>query len=389
MALKGKHNVQAPGVASVSKTASRSIAIFCWAMTLMVCRNASAQSSVTLNGVIDGGVTYVNNQHGGAATLFDSGILTPTTWTLRGMEDLGGGLKAVFELTSQFDVGSGETIPGSGQIFNRTAYVGLMSDRYGALTFGNQYDFMFETLSLGRYDGALLFGGLYDFRQGPFTALDVPNNPTGSFDFDRMAGATRVPDAVKYRSPNFNGLTFGALYAFGGVPGSFSADSTVSGGINYEHGPFSIGAAYVEVKYPELGNGHDGVRNFGFGAHYDFGHVLAMLLYTNTRNTASGAHIDVYKAGAFWQVVGPWALGLDYQYMKGNEVLDNNRAQQVTTALQYNFSKRTVAYIEAIYQRAAGDGQITQAWINGLNQPDGAASNRSQTLARVGLQLKF
>jgi predicted porin len=114
-----------------------------------------------------------------------------------------------------------------------------------------------------------------------------------------------------------------------------------------------------------------------------------MLLYTNTRNTASGAHIDVYKGGALWQIAGPWALGLDYQYMKGNEVLDNNRAQQVTTALQYNFSKRTLAYIEAIYQRAGGDGQITQAWINGLNQPEGAASNRSQTLARVGLQIKF
>jgi predicted porin len=373
----------------MNKTASSTMAIFGWTVTLMVCRSALAQSSVSLSGVIDGGLTYVNNQHGSAVTLFDSGILTPTTWTLRGSEDLGGGLKAMFELTSQFDLGSGATIPGSGQVFNRTAYAGLTSDRFGTLTLGNQYDFMFETLTLGRYDGAVLFGGLYDYRQGPFAALDIPNNPTGSFDFDRMAGATRVPSSVKYSSPNLHGLTFGALYGFGGVPGSFSADSTISGGVNYERGPLGLGAAYVEVKYPQLANGHDGIRNFGFGAHYDFGRVLAMLLYTNTRNTASGAHIDVYKGGALWQIAGPWALGLDYQYMKGNEVLDNNRAQQVTTALQYNFSKRTLAYIEAIYQRAGGDGQITQAWINGLNQPEGAASNRSQTLARVGLQMKF
>lgn len=373
----------------MKKTASRMLAIFGWTATLMVFRGALAQNSVSLSGVIDGGVTYVNNQHGGAAALFDSGILTPTTWTLRGSEDLGGGLQAIFELTSQFDLGSGATIPGSGQIFNRTAYAGLASNRFGTLTLGNQYDFMFQTLTLGRYDGALLFGGLYDFRQGPFTALAIPNNPTGSFDFDRMAGATRVPSSVEYRSPDLYGLTYGALYGFGGVPGSFSANSTLSGGVNYERGPLGLGAAYVEVKYPQLGNGHDGIRNFGFGAHYDLGNVIAMLLYTNTKNTASGAYIDVYKAGTFWQVTGPWALGLDYEYMKGNAVLDNNRAQQVTTALQYNFSKRTVAYIEAIYQRAGGDGQLTQAWINGLNQPDGAASNRSQTLARVGLQMKF
>ncbi len=164
-----------------------------------------AQSSVTLQGLIDGGVTYVNNQHGGSATLFDSGILAPNLLTFKGTEDLGGGNKAVFALTSQFDLGSGATIPGAGQIFNRTAYVGLSNDRYGTLTFGNQYD----------------------FRQGPFSALGVPNNPTGAFDFDRMAGATRVSNSVKYRSPDLSGFSFGALYGFGGVPGAFSANSSM------------------------------------------------------------------------------------------------------------------------------------------------------------------
>lgn len=348
-----------------------------------------AQSSVSLQGMIDGGVTYVNNEHGGSATLFDSGIFAPNVLTFSGSEDLGGGTKAVFNLTSQFDIGSGSTIPGAGQIFNRTAFVGLSDDRFGTLTLGNQYDFMFDSLTLGLFDGAFLFGGLYDFRQGPFSALGVPQNPTGSFDFDRLAGATRVANSIKYRSPSFSGFSFGALYGFGGVAGSFSASSTISAGMNYDSGPLGIGVAYIEAKYPELGNGHDGIRNFGAGAHYRFGDVLAMLLYTNTRNTASGAHIDVYKAGALWTISGAWSAGLDYQYMKGNDELDNNKAHQVATALQYHFSKRTMAYVEAVYQRASGDSATTQAWINGLLQPDAAASNRSQTLARIGLQTKF
>ncbi len=162
--------------------------------------NLYAQSSVTLQGMVDGGVTWVNNEHGGSVTQFDSGIFAPNVLTFSASEDLGGGTKALFNLTSQFDLGSGATIPGAGQIFNRTAYVGLSDERLGTVTLGNQYDFMFETLTLGLFDGAFLFGGLYDFRQGPFSALGIPQNPTGSFDFDRLAGATRVANAVKYRS---------------------------------------------------------------------------------------------------------------------------------------------------------------------------------------------
>src|SRR5260370_37197676 len=117
--------------------------------------------------------------------------------TFQGSEDLDGGNKAVFELTSQFDLGSGATIPGAGQIFNRTSFVGLSNDRFGTFTIGNQYDFMSDTLTANRYDGAPLFGGLYDYRQGPFAALGLPNNPTGSFDFDRMAGSTRGRNTVQ------------------------------------------------------------------------------------------------------------------------------------------------------------------------------------------------
>lgn len=217
-------------------------------------------------------------------------------------------------------------------------------------------------------------GGIHDFRQGPFSALGIPNNPTGSFDFDRMAGTTRVPNSVKYRSPVIAGFSVGALCGFGA---------------NYENGTFGLGAAYVEEKYPQLGNGNDGIRNFGFGAHYQFGSVLGMLLYTNTKNTASGAEIDVYKAGALWTISGSWSAGLDYQYMKGNKTLQDNRAQQVMSAVQYHFSKRTMAYVEAVYQHASGDAATTSAWIDGLLQPDGASSTRSQVLARVGLRTSF
>ncbi|AOJ94835.1 porin [Burkholderia multivorans] len=351
---------------------------------------ASAQSSVTLSGLIDAGVTYVNNEHGGSKTFLDSGVFAPNMLTLKGAEDIGGGNRAIFELTNQFDVGSGATIPAAGDLFNRTAFVGLSNNRFGTLTFGNQYDFMFETLTLGLFDDAFLAGGIYDFRQGPFAALGMPNNPTGSFDFDRMGGATRVANSVKYRSPEISGFQFGALYGFGSVAGDFSANSTTSLGLSYANGPLGLGAAYVNVKYSGLYDGLNGsIRNFGFGAHYRLGTVLAMLLYTNTANTASGAKINVYKTGAQWDISGPWSAGLDYTFMQGNDPLANSRAHQVSGVVQYSLSKRTFLYAEAIFQHASGDSPVTQAWIDELNAPGSASTTGNQLLARIGMSTRF
>ena len=349
---------------------------------------AQERSNVSISGIIDAGITYVHGQHGPSSIKFDSGIFTPNLLTIKGTEDLGGGSRALFELTSQFDMGNGQTIPGAGQIFGRTAIVGISKDRLGTVTLGNQYDFMFDSLSTGRFDGAFMFGGLYDWRQGPFSNLGVPQNPTGSFDFDRMAGATRVANSVKYRSPELGGFRLGGLYGFGENSSSFSANSTTSFGVNYDSGPWAFGAAYVNVKYPELG-GHEGIRNYGLGAHYQFPDVLAMLLYTNTRNTLTGAAINVYKAGAFWDITATWKAGINYAFMDGNATLNSNRAHQVTGALQYQFSKRTLAYVEAVYQHAQGSNGEAHAWINGLLQPDSAANGNSQMLTRIGIATRF
>jgi predicted porin len=308
--------------------------------------------------------------------------------TRKGRENLGGANAAPFELTSQFDLGMGQTIPQAGDIFNRTALVGIENSHWGTVTFATQYAFMFSTLTLNRFDGALLYGGLHGFRQGPFSALGVPQSPTGAFDFDRVAGATRVSNAGRYETPRMAGVQAGALYGFGGAPGSLAKGSTLSFGASYVRGPFALGAAYVDVRYPELDGGYASIRNYGIGAHYAFRRLLAMLQYTNTRNTQSGGAIDVYKIGGYWQPAGAWANGIDYQFMRGNAELQLNHARQLTTAVQYNFSKRTTAYAEAIYQRASG-AHDAQAWINGLLQANGGSSSQNQTLVRIGLQTRF
>src|ERR1700761_3316726 len=113
-------------------------------MTLpLVASSAYAQSLVTLYGFVDEGLVYVNNQSGHANVETITGQTSGSRWGLRGSEDLGGGLKAVFTRENGFDASNGKLLQGNRE-FGRQAFVGLSSDRWGALTLGRQYDPMTE-----------------------------------------------------------------------------------------------------------------------------------------------------------------------------------------------------------------------------------------------------
>lgn len=352
----------------------------CAAAGMLFACHAFAQSSVTLSGLIDGGVSYISNQGGGRVVKFDDGVALPNLLEFTGKEDLGGGTKAVFELTNQFELGSGSFMSG-GSLFTRNAYVGLDDDRFGRLTLGNQYDFMTDSLFFGYDDAALYTAGIYNFRNGPFDKLALPDNPTGAFDWDRMAGAT-ITNSVKYQSVSYAGFSAGAMYGFGGVAGSIGASNASSFGLNYVNGPFGVNAAYTLVK-TAVTEGQDSVRNWGVGTHYHLGPVTLTGLFTTVRNNLNGAGVWQAEAGAVWQIANFWSLSGAYSYMKGNEVVDDNHAHQLTAMLEYNLSKRTSVYVAALYQRA---NQGANAQINDVMV---ASSSASQFIGRIGMLTHF
>src|SRR5258706_1808490 len=224
---------------------------------------AHAQSSLTLFGTMDAGITYVSNEKGHSAVILSNGNNIPNFWGLRGSEDLGGGTKAVFLLMNQYNLGTGTIIGDSSGLFARNAYVGLSNNRWGTLTAGQQYDFMYDSLTAKGMEAGSLYAGFFNYRQGPFAVLGIPGNLTASPDFDRVAGTARVSNSVKYTSANYGGFSFGALYGFGGQPGALSTDNAISFGANYDHGAFGAGVGDVEQKNPSMKNGHDGLRNWG------------------------------------------------------------------------------------------------------------------------------
>jgi predicted porin len=369
---------------------------------------AHAQSSITLYGVVDAGISYVNNSSpttGHASLLkYEDGIASGTRWGLRGGEDLGGGLNAVFVLENGFNTNTGRASQG-GALFGRQAYVGLKQNGFGTLSFGRQYSFSSDYL-----------GGKYSTAH-----QTVANNYAYHInDVDQLA-SSRINNSIKFSSDNFGGFTFGALYgfsnqagAFGGEPATTIAGKTVAGsssaysvGLNYANGPLGIGAAYTNIGYPSqstpafpttIANVSMGVvrklRTVGIGTHYTAHKTTLWALYTNTLfQPLSGASstFAVYEAGAKYAFTPAWTLAGGYTWMDLSGAMQGTW-HQFNVGLDYALSKRTDLYALSIYQRALGrnGSQDVQAQI-GLNGGYfGKVGTASNPLAfRVGMRHRF
>lgn len=370
---------------------TRTIAV---AVGAFATQTAFAQSNVTLYGLLDAGVSYVSNQGGHGVVKFDDAIAVPSFIGFRGVEDLGGGTQAIFDLESQFSLGNGAMVPVPGSIFGRNAYVGLRDARFGTLTLGNQFDFMNDSLTMGGNVPGVLSGGLYNYPTGPFRGLNIPGNATSWSDWDRT-GQEQVRNAVKYVTPELGGLKAGAMYAFGGTPGDFHTGSAISFGLNYNVGDFGAGAAYTEVRYAAstLATGLDApnttIRNWGVGAHYQFGPLRTVANFTTVRNLQNGASAFQGSVGGSYAFAPDVTLGFQYTYLKGNDVLNNNHANQFGASLDYVLSKRTIVYLSGVYQ-VVNSG--AHALLNGIYNPDpqtDESSGRTQGIARIGIRSVF
>ncbi|GLU34358.1 porin [Trinickia caryophylli] len=359
---------------------------------------AHAQSSVTLYGLIDAGVSYVNhskNAAGGSDKLvkYDDGIASGSRWGLRGTEDLGGGLKALFVLENGFNSGNGTLGQGSRE-FGRQAFVGLSKDGIGSLTMGRQYSF--STDFLGPYStGGQTVAGNYAYHIN---------------DLDQLT-SSRIDNSVKFTSANFSGVTFGAMYGFSNQAGAFAgslgnSSRAYSFGANYAAGPFGVGAAYTDIRFPASGGFSTSaanvsvanvkeLRTFGLGGRYAFGPATLWALYTNTRLTpvtGSATRFDAYEAGGKYAFTPALTAGLGYTYMHLADAFKGHW-NQVDASVDYALSKRTDVYVLGIYQIASGKNGATpvQAQIGSsasyFSTSGTGADN--QLAFRVGIRHKF
>ncbi len=268
-----------------------------------------------------------------------------------------------------------------------------------------------------------------------FVAPAAPVAYIGGFsahpvDIDDLDQTTRVDNSVKYRSASYAGFTFGALYGFGGQPGSMKRQSTWSVGAGYANGPLHVGVGFERadnsktgVTDPTVGKWHssdDGTFNSSIsegyasaqtqqivaaGATYDFGTVLIGVNYGNVQyragaNSLFTGHATFNIAGIFSQ----YALRSDthlvagYGYTRGSQVDGvHDRAQyhNVTLGATYDLSKRSTVYLLGAYQHASGmtldmAGNPVAATASVSSKGNGHCSaDQSQAIVAVGLRQRF
>lgn len=209
---------------------------------------AFAQTSITIYGSIDGGVrsqTNVDAAGHNKQTVSSNGTYNSNRLGFKGVEDLGGGMNAHFNLESGFNTGTGTLDNPAGTLFNRLTIVGL-GGSWGAVDLGRNYTVAFKTI--GAYDP---LG--YKF---PGIALAIP-----------ATAGVRYNNDIQYTG-TFGPVTARAEYALGEQPGDAGFNTSKAIGASYTQGPISAGAAYTNRDVAGFDNKHwtvGGAFKFGMG----------------------------------------------------------------------------------------------------------------------------
>ena len=303
---------------------------------------AFAQSSVTLYGRIDASIGSQKTTTGGVTTTnvgtqILSGGHTGSRWGLKGSEDLGGGLKANFQLEQGFAVDTGAANVAANQ-FNRQSYVGL-SGNFGAVTVGRQYDMtdtMYANYDPMGYSGYSAMG--YAFNVGCGAA-------GGGGDC-----IGRQNNAVIYTTPAMGGFSGSVMWAPGedGTP-AVSAGNNYGLMASYGNGPFSFGAGWQSNK----GAGAPATTNWVLGGSYDFTAAKLYAQFEGTNNKATTGKDNGYQLGV---LVPVGAANLVASYAHENQKIGGAKVSDSkawSLKGEYPLSKRT--YVYAAYRRGTTD----------------------------------
>ena len=292
-----------------------------------------AQSSVNLYGLIDLSIGSTKPIGGISQTGIDNGKLTTSYFGLRGSEDLGGGLSAVFKIESYVRADTGASGRFNGDtLFARTASVGLSSNSFGTLTLGRNTTPLFvSTLSFNA------FGDSFGY------------SPSIRHYFEGGAGAVTGDSAwsnsVLYASPDFSGLKFGLIAATkSGTSGNINSNGGNWGAnVAYAAGPLAAALVYQDVKKDGAAPVPD-TRTWQLNGAYDFGVARTFLQLGRVKNTTTNVTYRLADVGAKIPV-GSGNVLVQYGRLSPDV---GNKTNTVSLGYSYNMSKRTELYAAAM-----------------------------------------
>lgn len=302
---------------------------------------ASAQSSVTVFGVVDVGVRHVDNAGVTQEQVSTDGA-NSSRLGFRGVEDLGGGLKAGFWLESALAADTGN-INSSGKFWHRRATVSLSDDSLGEIRLGRDL-----TPTWNAFADFDVFGtnGIGD-ASTTYAAL-------GGIDT-----RIRADNLVSYFLP----ATLGGVYGQVSVaPGEGVAGKKYAGGrLGFRSGRFDVNAAYGQTEVTT-----DDVKLAVVSGSYDFGVVKVSLSAQQAEyQDAKDRHYTVGASVPF----GASLVRASYSKADGTGSLATRDADQFAVGYVYNLSKRTALYTTYAVIENKGSANYTVASIAGATMP--------------------
>jgi predicted porin len=335
---------------------------------------ASAQSSVTLYGIVDAAARNVKNGSAGSLKTLSSGGQATSRLGFRGIEDLGGGLKAGFNLEGHVntDAGTGDAVsapntPNGGFRFARRATVSLMGG-FGELRLGRDFTAHYSNMAIADPFGQV----------GVATSANLRN---GFIAQGSIATGTRTDNQIMYFLPAMGGL-YGQINL---GAGEGSGDKYTGGRLGYAAGPLNVGVGYGKS---ERGVGE--IESMNVAATFNMGFATLMGFYENSEynNGLAGAgnvsnDIDLFSVA----MTVPMGNGmLKAQYTKADSSSANFDATSFGVGYVYNLSKRTSLY--ATYGKvnndgnpAAGGAYMASGSGPGANSPAAGVSATNAALA--------
>ena len=290
---------------------------------------ASAQSSVTLYGKVDLGLVLDSGASAGKSVRIDSGVTGGSRIGFKGVEDLGGGMKAAFQLETGFCadsaapvVSNGASVPnfctGSNAFMGRQAH-GDLTGAFGAISAGRQYSLGFNNLST-----------IDPFGTGFAGQVNNIVDPSG----------IRLNNSATYSTPNLGGFTGSVEVALGEQTGNWQANRETGAGLTYASGPAYAGFTFYDVGNA---NGNGAARkNYLFGGTYDFGIVKVHALAQKSTGASTLDVLDL-MGGVTIPVAGGQVLA---SYIHHNDrTIKDQDANQIGAGYLYPLSKRTSVYM--------------------------------------------
>lgn len=319
----------------------------------IVCCAVHAQSSVTLYGVADAFVGSRQLAGAARATTMGSGGMTTSQWGIRGQEDLGGGLKTVFDLSGFLRLDSGASGRFTNDtMFSRTTSLGLQGGwgtlRAGRITTPN----FISSIRLNPFGDSTTFSpfNLHTYLGGqPMDASVASGGPAGISDSAHNA-------VLAYTSPSLGGVVAALNHSLAGVAGG--KDKRTGYSLTYGQGPLLVSLSGESINNPTLPaapvvpavNQKQGQDTVQLGASFDFGAGKLFGQWSRTTvdlPSAAERRFRTVQLGASVPMgAGKWLVSVA-QTRKTEAGLNNLQRTTWAVGHDYDLSKRTDLY--AVY----------------------------------------